>query len=298
MHLRLTVIIWAFITFPAIAYTQPDTLVIQSFPVTPYDEVVQGFQAACSCEITRLVLSESSTDDLPRLIQSDQHDLILAVGQHAFNAVKQLKNQAIIVTMVLHPEIDSTRNPNVSGVAMIPSPNIMITKLLNTLPEIRSIGTVYDPAHSQSLVDQGKAAAQNLGVQLVARPVHSSRAIPKALRELGKNCDAFWMLPDITVITPDTIESILLFSLDNGIPILTFSEKYLNIGAFMSVGFTPYDIGLQAGEMAKKIRKQDKVVKPGISPPKNAITRINRKVGDKLHLTIAPAAFETGEKTN
>ncbi|MFZ2948374.1 MAG: ABC transporter substrate binding protein, partial [Desulfuromonadaceae bacterium] len=65
--------------------------------------------------------------------------------------------------------------------------------------------------------------------------------------------DLFWMLPDITVITPETAEAILLFSLENNIPILTFSEKYLERGAMLSIGIDPFDIGRQAGEMAQTL---------------------------------------------
>ena len=64
------------------------------------------------------------------------------------------------------------------------------------------------------------------------------------------------VLPDITVITPETIEFLLLFSLENRIPVFTFSEKYVESGALMSIIIDAFDIGCQAGEMAKAIQAE------------------------------------------
>ena len=61
------------------------------------------------------------------------------------------------------------------------------------------------------------------------------------------------MLPDLTVVTPESLEFLLLFSFENNIPIFTFSEKYVELGAFMSIDIDAVDIGRQAGEMALEI---------------------------------------------
>jgi len=71
--------------------------------------------------------------------------------------------------------------------------------------------------------------------------------------DMKKKIDVFWMVPDVTVITSDTVEFLILFSMENNIPLLTFSEKYLELGAFMSTTIDPFDMGVQAGEMANKI---------------------------------------------
>lgn len=71
--------------------------------------------------------------------------------------------------------------------------------------------------------------------------------------DMKEKIDAFWMLPDITVITPETVKFLLLFSFENNIPLLAFSEKYVEAGAFMSTGIDAFYMGHQAGEMANKI---------------------------------------------
>jgi putative ABC transport system substrate-binding protein len=104
--------------------------------------------------------------------------------------------------------------------------------------------------------------------------------------------DLFWMLPDATVITPETVESILLLSLDYKIPILTFSEKYLELGAMLSIGVDPFDIGCQAGEMARKIFS-------GASgdaqhaDARKALVAVNMKIAGKLGITFDQRIIRT-----
>jgi putative ABC transport system substrate-binding protein len=98
--------------------------------------------------------------------------------------------------------------------------------------------------------------------------------------------DAFWMLPDLTAITPETVEYLLLFSLENTIPILTFAEKYVELGALMSVGIDAFDIGTQAGEMAENILSGRDVKNIQRVDARKAVISINLKVARKLGITI------------
>ena len=95
------------------------------------------------------------------------------------------------------------------------------------------------------------------------------------------------MLPDITVVTPETVESMLLFSMENNIPILAFSEKYLELGAMLAIGIDPFDIGSQAGEMAQNIfaggnnKKEDRHI-----DARKALVSVNLGIARKLGIAI------------
>ena len=60
------------------------------------------------------------------------------------------------------------------------------------------------------------------------------------------------MVPDVTVITPETIDAMLLFSFRNRIPIFTFSDKYVEMGAMAAITVEPRDLGAQIGEILRK----------------------------------------------
>jgi putative ABC transport system substrate-binding protein len=94
------------------------------------------------------------------------------------------------------------------------------------------------------------------------------------------------MIPDITVYSPETIEFLLLFLLENQKPIISFSEKYVELGALMSISIDPFDIGNQAGEMAKTILSNGGTRDTQRIDARKAVIFINPKIAKKLRITI------------
>jgi len=100
--------------------------------------------------------------------------------------------------------------------------------------------------------------------------------------EMKDTIDVFWMLPDLTVITPETVEFLLLFSFENKIPLFTFSEKYVEMGAFLSMDIDAFDMGRQAGEMASEILAGEDVKKIEQTYARKAIVSTNLLIARKL----------------
>jgi putative ABC transport system substrate-binding protein len=98
--------------------------------------------------------------------------------------------------------------------------------------------------------------------------------------------DAFWMFPDLTIVTPETVEYIMLFSLENKVPIITFSEKYVELGALLSIGIDSYDIGVQTGELAKQLLSDEQITKITSIKARKAITTINLNVAKQLGIKL------------
>ena len=98
--------------------------------------------------------------------------------------------------------------------------------------------------------------------------------------------NALWMLPDLTVVTPETFKFMLLSSFQNNIPLISFSEKYVEMGALMSLNIDEYDIGRQAGEMAGKFFSGTALDHIQKTDARNAKLTINKKTAEKLGITI------------
>ena len=94
------------------------------------------------------------------------------------------------------------------------------------------------------------------------------------------------MIPDTTVATPDTIELMMLYSLESKIPVCTFSTKYLEIGALMSLDINAKDMGRQAGGLALKILSGKKVADIPAIEADTADLVINESVARNLKVTI------------
>ena len=263
-----------------------EIVAVQSIRVKPYEEALKAFKSVCRCRIERLVLSELEGVDVVREIRRIRPDVVLAIGRDALSVVKEIKRLPIVYLMVVNPQAILSGAENITGVSMNISAKQQLRALLDALPQTKHIGIVYDPDRTGTFVKEARDAAHRMGTTLIAREVHNPRDAPSSIMELRGKIDVFWMLPDITVMTPETVEFLLLFSLQNNIPLLTFSEKYLEMGAFMSTGIDPADMGVQAGEMAKRIL-QDKDTRPGQQVhARRMVVSTNLMIAGKLGITV------------
>ena len=246
-------ILFFLILFPGLSQAGPEILAIQSIRVKPYEDAIKGFQAVCNARINRIVISELGGTDVVRKINEIRPDIVLAIGRDALSMVKRIKSIPIVYVMVLNPQSILFGEKNITGVSMNIPPGKQLMMLLDALPYAKNIGLLYDPNRTGYLVRNARDTARKIGIKLIAKEVHSSRDAPSLIMDMKEKIDAFWMLPDITLITPETVKFLLLFSFENNIPLLAFSEKYVEAGAFMSTGIDAFDMGIQAGELANKI---------------------------------------------
>ena len=261
-------------------------LAILSIPIAPYEQAIEGFEHVYGSEIQRLFISESKEKEVQKTIREIRPDMVLAVGRDALMIARRIATIPVVYVMVLNPQSILSGEKNISGVSMNLPPEKQLSELLKVLPAVHHIGLLYDPDQTGNFVQGVRDAAVKMNVNLTATAVHRSRDVPLLLNTMRGKAGVFWMLPDITVITPETVESILLFSLENHIPILTFSEKYLELGAMLSIGIDPFDIGCQAGEIAQKIFSGSVVKDVRHLDARKALISINLKIAGKMGMTI------------
>ena len=268
------------------AWAGQEIVAVQSIRVQPYEDAVRGFERACSAKIKRLIISELKGTDIVEKINEIRPDMILAVGLDALSRVKRIKDIPVIYLMVLHPQSILSGEKNISGVSMDIPQEKQLRTLLDALPQTKTVGLLYAQEKTGRLAEKAREAARGIGIKLLAKEVHSTRDVPQSIQDMKGKIDVFWMLPDLTVITPETIEFVLLFSLENKIPILAFSEKYVELGALMSVGIDAFDIGIQAGEMAEKILSGRDIMNAQHVDARKAVISINLKVAKTLGIPI------------
>jgi putative ABC transport system substrate-binding protein len=260
---------------------------VQSFNIKPYDEALKGFNSVCDCQIKRFVLSETEGIDVVKTIREARPDIILAIGTDSLIRVKKIKDIPIVYLMVPNPQTVISEEENITGVSMNIPPHNQLATLKDVLPGIKRVGLLYNPERTGFFVKKARLAANSMGIELLAKEVHSPKDVPALVNNMKGEINAFWMLPDTTVITPETAEFLLLFSLENKIPVLTFSDKYVEMGALLSIEVDAFDSGKQAGEMAHKILSGTNIKKVPETDPRKAVLSINLKIAKKLGITIS-----------
>ena len=269
---------------------------VQSINIKPYNEVLKGFEKACDCSVNHFVISEMRKKEIRNKIKKAKPDLILTIGFDALNMIKDFNRFPTIYTMVLNPQNAISGKTDITGISMSISPDIQLRTLSEGLPEVKNIGLLYDPERTGHFVEKARLAAASMGIKLIAKEVRSPRNVPELLKSMSKEINAFWMLPDLIVAIPETIEFMLLFSIQNRVPLITFSEKYVEMGAFMSLDLVTYDIGIQAGEMAKEFFSGTDIKEIKVTDARKSAVTINMNTVKKLGITINRELLERADK--
>ncbi len=263
-----------------------DVLVIQSLRVKPFDEALRGFRSVCRADAKTVVISEVEGMDIIKTVREERPKVILAIGADALQKVKKIRDVPIIQLMVLNPEKIAGYGRNIIGVDMnIPPEKYLGLMEQMNLPRLR-VGLLYDPARSGEFVRRIQQKARSRGIEIEAREVRYPREVPGLLAGMKGSINVFWMLPDPTVVTSETVEYLLRFTQQNRVPVVTFAGKYVDEGALVSLDIDGVDLGRQGGEIANRILDGVRPSDFHYNEARKAVLRVNRKVAQRLGINL------------
>jgi putative ABC transport system substrate-binding protein len=197
--------------------------------------------------------------------------------------------------MIVNPQSILSGEKNITGVSMNIPPEKQLNIFRKALPDIKKIGVLFDPNNSGFFVKKAQDAAGKMDFELIARKVNSSKKVAPLLISIKEEIDAIWMLPDITVYSPETIEFLFIFAFENKIPVFTFSKKFLEMGALISLSIDPFDLGKQGGELAKEMIPKKAIRDLSGIEARKVIISVNSKIAKKLGITISDEILNNAE---
>lgn len=230
------------------------------------------------------------------MIKEVQPAVIMAIGSSAARLiVKEVSDVPVVYCFIFNPyELDLTAD-NVTGVAVIASPESQLEAFLEAMPSLRRIGVLYDPTKSAELVTAGREVAARMGVNLLERQIFSPRAVSAALKDIIFVIDALWLLPDTTVVTKDVFKYLLWATLDNKRPILAFSEGLVKSGSLMAVSPNFKETGKKAGEQINQILRGKNPGQLSLVYPPGEVY-VNSHTARTLKINIPRSIIQKAEK--
>ncbi len=275
-------------SLPAAAF---EVVILKDAEIAPYRDAIRGFKNACGCTVKELELSDSGALEK---IAAARPDAVVAVGSDALGKAKAIKNVPVIYTMVMPSEAAALTMDNVSGISMDIAPETYLAVMSELFPGLKRVGVVSDPEHTGPFVEEASAVARARGIALVVKTIRNPRQAPALLNELRDKVDVLWMLPDSTFVNSGTVDYLMLFSFQNNVPVFSFAKKYVKRGAVAALTVDPYDMGVQAGELARLLSR-------GGKGPVRAYAReprlvVNEKVAAKINARINRELVRNAEK--
>ncbi|MBI4690900.1 MAG: ABC transporter substrate-binding protein [Nitrospirae bacterium] len=270
-------------------------VVVKSAEIKPFNDVIEGFRRTCDCTVKELSLERHNHNGMAGKILRMNPDAILTIGTDALKHVKEIKDLPIVYTMVPHLPDSISENENLSGVDMNISPTSYINAIISVFPHTKRVGIIYDPRNSGAFVTEALQAAGSIGIDLILKKAAVSSDVFSRIDGMKDKIDVFLMLPNTTVVNSETINHILLFSFQNRIPVFTFSKKYVEMGAVAALGIDAFDLGLQTGEVMRKLLYESDVKPPIRIDARKSTLTINRKIAAKMGIEIRDAVLKKAD---
>lgn len=282
MRARILLLLAALSLSFAPAARGADILILQSGRTPAYSDALRGFRIACRSSEQNLLLSDYAEVDMQRIVKEERPRLVLAVGDKALAAARKVRDVPVLSMLSLSLNLGRQLPDNVGGVAMAVAPGEYL-RVFGALG-VRRVGVLYDPKKTGLYLKRAAQEARELGFVLVAEPVQEPRDLQSKLEKLKGVVDAVWMLPDSTVITTVNMEALLLFSMSQNVPAVSFTGQHLKNGAAAALDIDVFDMGVQTGELAASLLRGTRRV-PVLDPRKVQLES-NESVLRKLRLTI------------
>lgn len=228
-------------------------------------------------------------EELPKYRpKSPSDELILAVGVQALAEISQLKLD-VPVLGVFVPQIsydailaDHPRSPGKISAVLLDQPFSRQLALLKTiLPDAQKVGVLYGQT-SQQFSDSLHRASRLLGLELVEAEVGQEKDVMSALKQVLDESRVLLAVPDASVYSRETAQTILLTTYRYQTPVIGFSQAYVRAGALAAVYSSPRQIARQVAEIV--------LMQNGSLPapvyPKYFSIDINRQVARSLGITL------------
>ncbi len=264
--------------------------VIRSKDVSQYNQTLDGFRAklAGKVDLKDLNLEALGDAEVTSQLQAMNPDAIFAIGPAAAKLARTaFARVPLVYAVVPNPEGLGLRGAGVTGVAMSVHPKKSF-QLLKAMPKkVTRVGVIYNPQKSGDYVAEGQKAAEALGFQLITKTTDGEQDVPGALRDLIDKIDAFWLIPDSTVVSRNSFKFILQTTLEKSVPLLVFSSELVKAGALLGLSPDFGDAGDKAGAAIEMILGGKKAEAIPISYPDGRLD-INEQVSDKLQIHFTP----------
>lgn len=257
-------------------------------PLAPYEKAAKAFRAALQPKAEVLIESGSIPSAISS-VKAELPDLLVAFGTEAAQFAEQ-NFPEIPRVVALAPGAEAV-SPNGTPCTVITpeiSPDLQVRWIDDTLPDVKSVGVIFDPRASQRRMDELVASAKqrpNGGLEIVPIPVSSESEVPAAFHAFKKGRKpeetALLFIPDRTVSSGGTLSYLFKESLAAAIPVVGFNSWFADNGAVLSFAIDYAAVGTQAASAARALP----VDGPGwVEAPKKVTIWVNQRVASKIRV--------------
>lgn len=265
----------------------------------PYDEALTGLRHALNQGGRQNTLTVFSLEGdatkaasfLQQIKKSEAQALVTFGSLATEAAVREALVIPLVASLVLNSN-DLKQARNATAVLLDIPVETQLQWLRRFLPQHTTVGVLFNPQKNRDIITAAAHVAERLGLQLAGQEVNAPEELPHALQSLAKKADLLWSIAEPTIFSPQTAESILLFSFENEIPFIGLATSWVKAGALYALDRDYNDIGAQCGELVLKLLNGAHANALPPAPPRKIVYSVNMKTASHMKIDIPQALID------
>ena len=289
--LGLSVLAW-----PCLGFAAPrQVVVVLSDGSAPYQEAARAISAGLEGEIgsgklaiRTVVAGEPGAE----AINAQPDTLLVPLGVKAVQFLA--RSDAPILAGLLarqsyekltEPESGAAHRRQASAIYLDQPLSRHIQLMRAVLPRVQHIGVLLGASHQDTRAELSESAS-NAGLHLASATLNSSADLFPALQTMLSNVDLLLLWPDPMVVNRNSVQSLMLTTYRQRVPVLGYSQNLVEAGALAAVFSTPQQIGQQLAETIQRMLPGKTWELPPPTYPKYFTVKTNQNVARSLALAI------------
>lgn len=264
----------------------PKLLLVRSEESVAVDEFVQGLRSRLAGRATIEEVRVADSVAAPRFTGDVR--LVVPVGVRALRAVMSAEaSTPVLAALVPHSAFDriagAADSRRVSAVFLDQPLARQLALIRVALPDRARVGVLLGP-ESRFALPSLRRMAERFDQSIASAEVDSERAIADALESVLGRADVLLALPDPLIHNAATLQSLLLASYRQRVPVIGFSPAYTRAGALLSVHSSPLQLSEQVAELAAGAIAAGRL--PAPQYPRDYQVSVNRQVARSLSIDL------------
>jgi putative ABC transport system substrate-binding protein len=185
---------------------------------------------------------------------------------------------------------------NVTGLSDMVNVKQHLELIKEFLPNLKTVGVPYNPgeANSVSSVAALKAAAAEMGIEVIESAAPKSSDVMIATKQLVGKVDAIYCPIDNTIIS--AVESVIKVGIDAQIPVFAGDTDTVARGAVAAVGYNYFDLGRQTGDIVVRILKGEKAGSIDVKMAEGTDMFVNPAMAAKMGVAVPESVLQRATK--
>ncbi|MBV1906992.1 MAG: ABC transporter substrate-binding protein [Pseudomonadales bacterium] len=182
-------------------------------------------------------LNTSNAESTIKILENETFASLIAIGEPALQLLSRHNlNSDIIYSQVFDPPESGFR-----GVSAIPPMQMQIDFWRSRNPNLNHIGIVNSKRLAPQVAEL-VIAAEKSGIKLSIGEAYSDKAALHQFRRMVPNIDGFIILPDASILSPNTLTRMVQHANANGVQLLTYNIPIFQLGTFLHITSSNADI--------------------------------------------------------